>query len=110
MPVNFIAYPNMPNQFPYQYMPMQMMNYPQYASYPPQHFEETSESSKRPPPLQAPKPTQKIEMVQKEEEVIKKEEEEIKEIDELNILKPDKPKQRWKREDDRRMFQYLREY
>jgi len=40
MPIACIAYPNIPGQIPYSYMPMQMASYPQFMACPPQNFQE----------------------------------------------------------------------
>lgn len=104
MPITCIAYPNIPGQMPYSYMPVQMASYPQYMSYPPPNFPEKPQNLDEVPstPSRSPAPVPKEEMDTSEE---------IKELPEdKNILKPDMPKQRWKREDDKRMFQFLREF
>ena len=101
--MGYMQVPMFPNQIQYQWVPMPVFGYPQFMPFIPQPYAE---------PL--------INMVPQEhhDEVVPPKPDEEEKFDEFekeisdsnNILKPDQPKERWKRDNDRTMFQFIREY
>ena len=106
MQMGYIQMPMFPNQIQYQWVPMPIVGNPQfmpYMQYIPQPYPESMISV----PLQEPKEVIAPPKLDEEE----KYEEFEKEIsDSNNILKPDQLKERWKRDNDKTMFQFIRDH
>lgn len=108
MPIGYIPFSPYPSQLQWQYIPMPMAGYPQYFTWvPPAPWPEPSAGIANITDLESIPPPKVY-----DEEYVIDDEEEKEEVSNVpsHILKPDKPKQRWKRDNDRKMFQFIREY
>lgn len=101
-------------QIPFSYMPFQMGGFPQFPQfYQPMGVAPSPILNPQPVAIQTPPPAAIPEVVVSQPKILDSSKfiEESEDIEESErILIPDNPKERWKREDDKKMFQFLRNH